>query len=197
MEKVSSLYKSFSKEVLFHKADHYEVSLCHKMNRMGYYRAIRLFFKAISRLGDGVFWYSLALLMPIALGVEHGLAAVGHMTVTAVICLLIYSQLKNRLVRQRPFISFKNIEPHTAPLDLYSFPSGHTMNAVNFAILFSWFYPPLAGLVITFAILVALSRVILGMHYPTDVLVGTLIGATIAYCSLKLAPLGMFSSLIH
>ena len=194
MEKVSSLYKSMSKEILFQKADHYEVSLCQRLNRMGYYRAIRLFFKAISRLGDGVFWYSLALCMPFLLGFKEGLAAVAHITVTALICVAIYSQLKNRLVRQRPFISFKDIQAHTAPLDLYSFPSGHTMNAVNFAILFSWFYPPLLPLVVTFAILVALSRVILGMHYPTDVLVGTLLGATIAYASLKLAPQGMFVS---
>lgn len=196
MEKVSYLYKSMSKEILFQKADHYEVSLCQRLNRMGYYRAIRLFFKAISRLGDGVFWYSLALCMPFFLGFKEGLAAVAHITVTALICVAIYSQLKNRLVRQRPFISFKDIQAHTAPLDLYSFPSGHTMNAVNFAILFSWFYPPLLPLVVTFAILVALSRVILGMHYPTDVLVGTLLGATIAYASLKLAPQGMFVSFI-
>ena len=194
MEKVSYLYKSMSKEILFQKADHYEVSLCQRLNRMGYYRAIRLFFKAVSRLGDGVFWYSLALCMPFFLGFKEGLAAVAHITVTALICVAIYSQLKNRLVRQRPFISFKDIQAHTAPLDLYSFPSGHTMNAVNFAILFSWFYPPLLPLVVTFAILVALSRVILGMHYPTDVLVGTLLGATIAYASLKLAPQGMFVS---
>jgi len=196
MEKVSSLYKSMSKEILFQKADHYEVSLCQRLNRMGYYRAIRLFFKAVSRLGDGVFWYSLALCMPFLLGFKEGLATVAHITVTALICVAIYSQLKNRLVRQRPFISFKDIQSHTAPLDLYSFPSGHTMNAVNFAILFSWFYPPLLPLVVTFAILVALSRVILGMHYPTDVLVGTLLGATIAYGSLKLAPQGMFISFI-
>lgn len=187
MEKVSSLYKSMSKEILFEKADQYEISLCQRLNRMGYYRAIRLFFKAISRLGDGIFWYSLALCLPVFLGMQEGLAALAHITISALVCVFIYSQLKNRLVRQRPFISFKDIQAHTAPLDLYSFPSGHTMNAVNFAILFSWFYPPLMPLVVTFAILVALSRVILGMHYPTDVLVGTVLGAGIAFTSIKLA----------
>ena len=198
MEKVSFPYKTLSKEIFFEKADHYELSVCQRLNRMGYYRAIRLFFKAISRLGDGVFWYTLALMLPMMIssevgteiGIDQGLKALIHISLAGAVCLFLYSQLKSRLVRQRPFISFKDIEPHTAPLDLYSFPSGHTMNAVNFAILFSWFYPPLMPLVATFAVLVALSRVILGMHYPTDVLVGTVLGAAVAYCSLLISPLG-------
>ena len=48
-------------EFLFRKADHFELSLCQRLNRMGHMRAIRLFFKGISRLGDGVFWQNLAI----------------------------------------------------------------------------------------------------------------------------------------
>jgi len=181
--------------LLFHKADHFEISLCQRLNRMGYSRRIRLFFKGISRLGDGVFWYTLALALPLLDGME-GLAATGHIAVTGLVCLALYSQLKNRLVRQRPFISFPDIQAYTAPLDKYSFPSGHTMNAVNFAVLFTLFYPPIAWLVVPFAILVALSRVILGMHYPTDVIVGAALGVIIAYTSLTIFPMGMFAGLI-
>lgn len=180
--------------LLFNKADRFELSLCQRLNRTGRYTSVRLFFKGISRLGDGVFWYSLALLLPLLMGME-GLAAVGHITVTGLVCVAVYSQLKNRLVRQRPFISWDEIRAHTAPLDLYSFPSGHTMNAVNFAVLFSVFYPPLFWLVVPFALLVALSRVILGMHYPTDVLVGAVLGLLISNLSLLLWPLGMFASM--
>lgn len=178
--------------LLFHKADHFELTLCQRMNRMGYYSAIRLFFKGISRLGDGVFWYSLALLMPLLYGMD-ALYALAHITVTSLLCVAIYSQLKKRLVRQRPFISFADITAHTAPLDRYSFPSGHTMNAVNFAILFSAFFPLLIWLVVPFAILVALSRVILGMHYPTDVLVGAALGMLISFGSLAIFPVGAFA----
>lgn len=180
---------------LFSKADRLELNLCQRLNRMGAYAGIRLFFRIISRLGDGVFWYVLALLLPLLLGME-GLAALGHITVTGLICVAVYSQLKNRLVRQRPFISWAAIRAHTAPLDLYSFPSGHTMNAVNFAVLFSVFYPPLLWLVLPFTLLVGLSRVILGMHYPTDVLVGAVLGLLIAYSSLLLWPAGMFAGMV-
>ncbi|QQD23353.1 phosphatase PAP2 family protein [Venatoribacter cucullus] len=180
---------------LFSKADRLELNLCQRLNRMGAYAGIRLFFRIISRLGDGVFWYVLALLLPLLLGME-GLAALGHITVTGLICVAVYSQLKNRLVRQRPFISWATIRAHTAPLDLYSFPSGHTMNAVNFAVLFSVFYPPLLWLVLPFTLLVGLSRVILGMHYPTDVLVGAVLGLLIAYSSLLLWPAGMFAGMV-
>jgi len=178
--------------LLFNKADQLELTLCQQLNRMGYYRAIRLFFKGISRLGDGVFWYTLALLVPFIYGAE-ALYALGHITISALLCVALYSQLKNRLVRQRPFISFRDITAHTAPLDLYSFPSGHTMNAMNFAVLFCAFFPALFWLVVPFALLVALSRVILGMHYPTDVLVGAALGSLISLGSLALFPAGMFA----
>lgn len=184
--------KPFSKSaLLFNRADRAERKICQRLNQIGASKNIRLFFRMISRLGDGVFWYCLMLLLPLFLGMQ-GLAILGHIVITGLVCVTIYSQLKNRLVRQRPFISWQDIEAHTAPLDLYSFPSGHTMNAVNFAVLFSFFYPPLLWLVFPFAILVALSRVILGMHYPTDVLVGAFLGATIACISLAIWPTGMF-----
>ena len=162
---------------------------------MGHQRAIRLLFKGISRLGDGVFWYTLAIALPLLAGMQ-GLEKLGHITVTGLLCILIYSQLKNRLVRKRPFISFPDIHAHTAPLDKYSFPSGHTMNAVNFAVLFTWAFPPLAYIVVPFAFLVALSRVILGMHYPTDVMVGAFLGLVLSYGSILMFPMGMFHNLI-
>jgi membrane-associated phospholipid phosphatase len=60
-----------------------------------------------------------------------------------------------------------------APLDEFSFPSGHTLHAVSFTIVALAYYPWLAPLLVPFTAGVALSRVVLGLHYPSDVLAAT------------------------
>lgn len=175
--------------------DRWEVDLCLRFNRLGEHYSVRQFFKLISRLGDGVAWYAIALCLPLLYGLE-GLAALAHVTLVGLVCVAAYRQLKNRLVRQRPFIAWQTISAHTQPLDRYSFPSGHTMNAVNFTLLFTAFMPGLIWFTLPFTVLIALSRVILGMHYPSDVLVGALLGALIASMSLMVWPLGMFHGLL-
>jgi undecaprenyl-diphosphatase len=72
-------------------------------------------------------------------------------------------------------------------LDLYSFPSGHTLHAVSFTILAVASFPGLAWLCVPFATLVAMSRVVLGLHYPSDVAAGALLGAALAALSMVVA----------
>jgi undecaprenyl-diphosphatase len=69
-----------------------------------------------------------------------------------------------------------NIDLAIPPLDQYSFPSGHTMHAVAFSIIVIAHHHELIYLVMPFTALIALSRIVLGLHYPTDVIVGGLIG---------------------
>lgn len=68
-----------------------------------------------------------------------------------------------------------------------SFPSGHTLHAVSFTILFTHYEPALLAVTAPFAVLVATSRVVLGLHYPSDVMAGALIGASLATTSLAVA----------
>src|SRR3546814_10187080 len=75
-----------------------------------------------------------------------------------------------------------------APLDEFSFPSGHTLHAVAFSLVAVAHYPALAWLVLPFAASVAASRVVLGLHYPSDVLAATAIGSALAGLSLWLVP---------
>ena len=70
--------------------------------------------------------------------------------------------------------------------DRLSFPSGHTLHAVSFTIMLTAVDASMLIITLPFAVLVAMSRVILGLHYPSDVLVGAAIGASLATASISL-----------
>ncbi len=169
---------------IFDRADNFERYLCVLINNSSQYVFIKNFFRAISRLGDGVFWHAIATFMFFTQERNEVL----HVMVTGLCVLIIYKFLKKRLVRERPFISCDVIKQAAPALDRYSFPSGHTMHAVAFAIMFSAYLPGLSSLVWGFAIFVAMSRVILGLHYPTDIAAGALLGACVANLSLFVFP---------
>jgi len=156
-------------------------------NRWGTRRLVGLFFGAISRLGDGVFWYALMAVMAL-LGGHRGLLAAAHMAATGLTALLLYRLLKRWTRRPRPYRVCPGVIAHVPPLDEFSFPSGHTLQAVSFSIVALAWYPPLAPLLLPFTALVAASRVILGLHYPSDVLAAILIGSGLGMASLRLMP---------
>lgn len=138
-----------------------------------------------SRLGDGVFWYALMG----ALLAWHGwaaLPAVLHMIVAGLAGTLVYKWLKGATERPRPYQVCPTICCLSAPLDRFSFPSGHTLHAVVFSLVVTAYYPPLGWLVWPFTALVAASRLVLGLHYVSDVAVGALLGGTIAALTLAL-----------
>ena len=128
------------------------------------------------------------VVLPLAFGSQAIVASV-HMGLTALAGVAVYKLLKNTLVRERPFASHSGVEPVARPLDRYSFPSGHTMHAASFLAMLGHYHPDIMWIMLPFGISVAASRVILGLHYPSDVLVGALIGWSLARASIAAWPL--------
>jgi len=164
----------------------YDLFLCLACNRAVRLRPIQRLFAVVSRLGDGVFWYALMAVLPVVYG-RAGLAASLTMVAAGAAGVLVYKRLKARFVRQRPFGTHADIAMGTAPLDRGSFPSGHTLHAVAFGVITVAWFPALAWLVAPFAALVALSRMVLGLHYPSDVLAGAALGAFFGFTAVQLA----------
>jgi undecaprenyl-diphosphatase len=165
-----------------------ERRLCLAMNRWGARQALRRFFGVVSRLGDGCFWYTLMGVLTIFGGTRGAVAAL-HMALTGLVAAAMYRGLKRWTRRPRPFRAHDGIVPYIAPLDEFSFPSGHTLHAVSFTLIALAYFPMLAPLLVPFTLMVALSRVVLGLHYPSDVLAATVIGCGLGSLSLWLAPL--------
>lgn len=170
---------------LLHRMTEAELPLCLCFNRVGRRRQLHYAFAIVSRLGDGVFWYIVMLAIPVLYGVP-ALQASGHMLAVGIVSLMIYRWLKRHTGRARPYSVNGEILLTVRALDEFSFPSGHTMHAVGFSVVLLSYHPEWSVVILPFTVLVALSRLVLGLHYPSDVLVGAAIGAGVGLLSLQL-----------
>jgi undecaprenyl-diphosphatase len=172
--------RSARMDTFFDRVDRFEMPLCIHLNRICLRRWARGLFAAVSRLGDGVFWYVLIAALPVLYGPE-ALATSLRMAVAGVAGVGLYKVLKGRTGRRRPFVRNRGVLLAVRPLDRYAFPSGHTLHAVSFTLIAVSAYGELGWVLVPFALLVAMSRVVLGLHYPSDVAAGGLIGAFVAW----------------
>ncbi len=139
-------------------------------------------FPAVTYLGEsGIFWILLSLLI-IALGRKNGWRTTGCLMLAAMLLGLLLGEiaLKNIICRPRPVQEMPEISLLIPPPSGYSFPSGHS--CASFAAATIIFLkdkrPGTAALAL--AALIAFSRVFLFVHYPTDVLAGSLLGVLCA-----------------
>lgn len=98
----------------------------------------------------------------------------------------VYFILKNGFKRNRPQAALKNFHSLITPSDQFSFPSGHTSAAFMMATLVGYFFPSLTLPLYAWAALVGFSRVVLGVHFPTDTVMGVILGTGTAIFSLEI-----------
>ena len=155
-----------------------ELPLCRWLNAVRS-RPLLWLFSAVSWLGNGHFWTALALLLVLADG-QAALPTVFRLSLVSVLCCSLHRVLKSRTARPRPFAAEPGFHLTVEALDEFSFPSGHMLHAVGYTLVLAVYYPPVFWCVLPFTLLVAASRVVLGLHYPTDVVMGAALGATVA-----------------
>ncbi len=167
----------------------YLTSVDHRvMHRVHWWKAprwMRLWMICATRGGDGWLWYGMAVAL-LLFGGEGRFAAVAASTIAAFCGISVFLFLKRFANRRRPCA----IEPHCwstlLPPDQFSFPSGHTVTAFAIAVPLMIAYPNLAAGVFFCALSIAVSRVILGMHFLSDVLAGALIGSLLGFTAARL-----------
>lgn len=166
-------------EKLFTIEDSFIISLNDKLNsKFLRINLIKQFFAMISKIGSGGFY--LMSIIFLSLFRIYGIKFFLSFFIGFIIERILYTSLKKSTKRLRPFerLNFSNLV--LMPPDKCSFPSGHTSAAFLYATILISFNPELTLPLIVYAILVGISRIILNLHYPTDVFFGMIIGYSTA-----------------
>lgn len=163
---------------------HRDQRLMRRINRWPAPQWVRVWMLAATRGGDGWLWYAMGAVILLT-GGENRFQAVGSAALAAAAGVTLFLRIKRATGRRRPCA----FEPHCwsklLPPDQFSFPSGHTITAFAVAVSLSLYYPGLTAGLLFCAVSVAVSRIILGMHFLSDVLAGAVIGSALAYAAVR------------
>ena len=154
-------------------------------SRLQCYRPLTKFFRLISHSGDG-YLYVAIILFALIYPSSSNLLFVQAVILGYLFEIPMFICLKQALKRSRPFNVLSFCQSALKPSDEFSMPSGHTAAAFMMATIITYSFPTFSLIAYLWATLIALSRVFLGVHYPTDILVGALLGYYCAMLSLSL-----------
>lgn len=159
----------------------------HKLMRRvnGWYppRWVRLWATWATRAGDGWVWYLVAAVL-LFVGGPRRFLAVGCAALAAGIGIVLFLNVKKLSGRRRPNCFQDHCWATLLPPDQFSFPSGHTITAFAVSVTLIVFYPDLVAPLLFCAVSIAASRILLGMHFLSDVLAGVAIGTALGLASM-------------
>lgn len=144
----------------------------------------------ISKTADGFYYPA----VPLALWPVDRAAALALLIVLATAFAVerpLYALLKRGLKRNRPADALPGFESFIVPADRFSFPSGHTSGAFLAATATGWIFPTLLVPLYLWAALVGTARVFLGVHFPSDIAAGALMGTSIGLAAIRVLSSGL------
>ncbi len=159
----------------------YDSLISYRLSDLRSYNGLTLLMMFASKLGDGPVWTILSLII-LAFGGTAGRHAVLLVAASTLLCVSIFKLIKRATSRKRPFEMYPDLlmEYALPPPDMFSFPSGHSMNAFAIAVIMGYYFPFMMLPLLALALLIAASRVFLALHYPTDCIVGALMGVLVS-----------------
>lgn len=144
-----------------------------------------LFDKFFPYITDIHNWYLVYVIFFLALLIKGGrygrIAAIGALVVITCSDQMSSNLLKNTFERLRPCNALPDVNIRAFCSSAYSFPSSHAVNNFAIGIFFARLYPQYKVVLIISATLIALSRPYVGVHYPSDIAAGAIIGSAIGY----------------
>ncbi|WP_376767975.1 phosphatase PAP2 family protein [Neobacillus endophyticus] len=161
---------------MFHAFYHFECQLFQKVNRHFDKRLLNLFFRSITHFGGARLTIAATLLLLLFSPHSTSLTAVSSALALTASHIPVHIA-KQLLPRKRPYLTLDQIMVLPNPLQDPSFPSGHTTAIFSVIIPYVLFMPSLAVILLPMALCVGLSRIYLGLHYPSDVIAGGVLGA--------------------
>mgnify|MGYP000247414691 FL=1 len=160
------------------KLQELDTQLFYQLNRISKH-SIKNTSKWVSKTGDGYLYLVIAL-ATIILSDEFSPDFFYTALAAFAVELPIYLILKNVVKRNRPFEKLVAFKSHISPSDKFSMPSGHSAAAFLFATVVASYFPTFAVFAYLWASLIALSRVLLGVHFPGDTIIGAALGVACA-----------------
>jgi undecaprenyl-diphosphatase len=137
--------------------------------------------RAVTRLGNGWIYPMLsALLFLLAENHQRPLRVLAASALSLALAFTIYPSAKRALARTRPCDYAPALAQFPEPLDRYSCPSGHAMTAAAYAVPLIAAWPAIAPAAIALWAVIGWSRIAVGHHYVSDVILGSILGASIA-----------------